>query len=55
MNKNDLIAVALVISPIILVLLLISAIAENETKRIVTCIEAGMEWSDGDCMKGETK
>ena len=56
MNKNDLIGVALVMSPIIMTILLIPIVlAGHETKQIVACLNAGMEWSDGDCVKGETK
>ena len=55
MNKNDIIGVALVMSPLIIVLLLIPVVSGNESKRIVACLNAGMEWIDGDCMKGETK
>ena len=50
MTKNDIFGLAFVLSPIIIVLLLIPTVAGNETKRIVACIEARMEWIDGDCV-----
>lgn len=34
-------------------LLLVGVSEGNETKMVLACVNAGMEWIDGDCVRGD--
>lgn len=53
MDEDDLIGMAILLSPIILGALTFLVADGNMTEETIACIEAGMEWIDGNCVKGE--